>query len=76
MLPTLLRVCPSLFCLPNAQEPDAADKKGAFSLHNIKLFFTDELWTQKIFQNLGFAPTLEPYKHACARRPDTRKIAV
>jgi hypothetical protein len=63
---------------PEADAPEASapEKRGAFSLHNIKLLFTSELWAQRVFQNLGFDPTLDKYKHAYARCLDTGGIAV
>lgn len=64
------------FWMPIATDQDATDKRGAFSLHNIKLLFTSEMWTQRVFQNLGFDPTLDQYKHAYARCLNLEKLAV
>ena len=54
----------------------AREERGAFSLHNIRLLFTGELWTQRVFQNLGFDLSLDKHIHAYRRCLDTQGIAV
>lgn len=53
-----------------------APQRGAFSLHNVRLLFTSELWTQRVFLNLGLEPSWDKYIHAYKRCLNTQSIAV
>lgn len=50
--------------------------RGPFSLRNIKLLFTSDLWTHRVFQNLDLDLSLNQYQHAYSRCLDLGNLAV
>ena len=51
-------------------------QRGAFSLRNIKLLFTGQMWTDRVFQNLGLDLSLIKLQQAYQRCLDMEKLTV
>ena len=52
------------------------EQRGAFSLRNIKLLWTSQMWVNRVFQNLGFDLSLIKYQQAYSRCLDIGRLAV
>jgi len=50
-------------------------ERGAFSMRNIKLLFTSDLWTQRVFRNLGLEPSWEKYQPAYQQCLNIQQLA-
>lgn len=53
-----------------------ASERGAFSMRNAKLLFTSQLWTKRVFHNLGLDLSLTKHYRAYERCLDMRQISV
>jgi hypothetical protein len=51
-------------------------QRGAFSLRNIKLLFTSQLWADRVFQNLGLDLSLNNHQQSYSRCLNIEQFAV
>lgn len=58
------------------QPPGQSAQRDAFSMRNIQLLFTNQLWTERVFQNLGLDLSLNKHQTSYERCLDIGQWAV